>query len=767
MNRSIGTMMKKTIALALMLALALGAVAAQAATGDAILGLGEEGNREYFRYTFVDGDTLYLVSYDALFSYHLGDEDMQRCEYEFQGEPDEEGYDTALFPFCGENGMGALMLMTDYSKEYTEFLGAKLCTLTPGDDGMIAVEPTMDVNWDELVEYYDQNSYPKQPENVISTGDSVVLRCSDDAGEYAMYTLNTTNGTLSQMDGISDVWSLVPYKDGQVLVMQYNGNNDPEKVRFIAYDPASESEQPLCEAAIRSYTPLEGLAYDPETDAAYCVRGGEICPLDLSTGEVGAGITDMPLEMYSNSPGASMLPGGYYVFASSGAAVRNLDPTQKAERRLKVVDSAWSDAINTTFYQFSNAHGDISVVLSREYSDTEHIIEDMMNRGSDVDIYVMSTAAAEYDAVFNRGYMMELDGSESLMAFADSAYPALRDALTHDGRLVAVPTDTYAWCMGVNREALKSLGMTMEDVPTNWMDFLDFLVDLGQVIKPEGNISVFYSDMSAEDVKNQLFYTIFDDYQKYVNAVDPTMGYNTDLLRGLLSRLESIDFTALGYEHDDGENEDRMIVYSGDDEKISLFQMGSGCTPGNFYTETYTPILMAMDAQTPAILSLDTTVAFINPFTTDPEAALAFMEALEKNMPQTVRYCFDPSQNEPVRGVYNEQYQQEMLEELANLKAELEGADPEESQELEESIRNFEESMEMWDKYGWEISRESIDWYRSNDEHLTLSTVSWLYADNSGEAWSLMSQYQEGRISLDEMLTGIDKKVQMMLLEGN
>ena len=53
------------------------------------------------------------------------------------------------------------------------------------------------------------------------------------------------------------------------------------------------------------------------------------------------------------------------------------------------------------------------------------------------------------------------------------------------------------------------------------------------------------------------------------------------------------------------------------------------------------------------------------------------------------------------------------------------------------------------------------------DDHIALAGVEWLYADESGEGWELISQYLQNNISLDEMLTGIDRKVQMMLLEGN
>ena len=82
-------------------------------------------------------------------------------------------------------------------------------------------------------------------------------------------------------------------------------------------------------------------------------------------------------------------------------------------------------------------------------------------------------------------------------------------------------------------------------------------------------------------------------------------------------------------------------------------------------------------------------------------------------------------------------------------------------------IRDMEENLEYFDTYGWDVSPREIEWYRAHAENLSLAKVNWLYSDDSGEAWELMNQYREGQISGPDMLAAIDKKVQMMLLEGN
>jgi ABC-type Fe3+ transport system substrate-binding protein len=74
---------------------------------------------------------------------------------------------------------------------------------------------------------------------------------------------------------------------------------------------------------------------------------------------------------------------------------------------------------------------------------------------------------------------MELDGSEKAVALAERMYPSLRECLSRDGHLVALPVTMNAWTIGINEKALEALGLKLEDVPENWSDFLDFVSGLG------------------------------------------------------------------------------------------------------------------------------------------------------------------------------------------------------------------------------------------------------------------------------------------------
>ena len=753
----------KKICLLLAMILALSCVPALAADGDAMLGRSDD-DMLYFNYCFSIGDTLYLAGYSEICTYRVGDSDLASYSFEMPQSDDEDAsYDLAVLPFAEGGKVYSLNLITRYD-ENAEFQGAYLAEVSFGNSDVANLKKVCDVDWSDMVEYYDNSSYPIRPETILGANGQAFIRYYNNQGNYSTVSLDLSNGRLREVDALNEVFMLAPYKDGNLLVEFYSSEIE-QPARFAAFDPSDDSLQTLGEIAVDDYSPLQGLAYDPASDTIYCTKGGEICPVDLQAGKVGEGVADMPLEIYSSVP-ACVLDGGYYACGGEGAVIRNLDPAQKADIRLKVNDTSWCDSVNTAYYRFSNAHGDVSVVLSREYSEFSNVIESMMNRDSSVDIYLLPTSTSAYDALYNRGYLMELDGSGKAQALADRMYPSLRDSLSTNGHLVALPVALSSWTVGVNEKALKALGMTLEDVPDDWPGFLDFLIALPKVMTEDSGVRLYYSGYAASEARFDLFSTIFEDYHRYVSYVNPNLGYNSDLLRGLLEKLEQVDFVALGC-MEDGENNDAenqgYVEY--DDEPV-LLQTGTGCCIGNFYSE-YTPLLMRMEPGAPSYLVMDATVAVVNPYTRHPEVAMAFIDELADDLPASVLYCLDPSLNEAIRGDTNAETLREVQAEIDNLRGEYEKAEPSEKQSIEQEINDMQNNLEYYETYLWDISPRELEWYRSHDGNIVISKYNWLYSDEAGEAMELMERYRDGQIGASEMLNGIDAKVRMMMMEGN
>ena len=758
--------MKKIIAAALALLLVLGALPALAAEGDALLGWDEEGNTAYFSDAFAIGGTLYLPDGSSrLGIWRVGDPEVKYCDYDRDslGESDIR----SLLPFECDGELYAIALRSESSVEAEVFLGAALYAMSVDEaSGKVAFSELHDVEWDELVERYDGSEYPITPDGVVGMNGKVYMRCYG-PNEYEIYVLDLESGRCEVLEGVQDVYAITPYTEGCLLIecVSYGENIG---ITLLSYDTRDESLTTLTQFEKEDWSVLMGLAYDAATDTAYCISGGELHELDLHTGELGEAVTDVPGDIFGNSTNGVVLEGSYYVFCSQGAVVRNLNAGERPQTRLRVCDDTYANVLSQAQYAFSNAHGDISVVLSRDFVNRGQVVENMMNRDDSVDIYVLNTSSADYDAIYNRGYMMELDGSEKLKALVESFYPELKEAFCRDGRMVALPVECYSWGFGVDPRAMEAIGLSMEDIPNNWSDFLDFLPTLADRMTEESHVSLLYRDETVEDVRNEFFNAIFTDYQNYVN-LHPEMGYNSPLLRGLLQKLEGIDFEAFGYEHserDDDEQSYGVRVYDYDDEYRQLFTTTVGRCFGSFYSSEK-PLLLGLDADTPATLVLSVSVAFVNPFSQHPEEAVAFLETVAESLPKTLLYNFDPELSEPLRSSYYEKSLAETQESIDRVNKQLEEADEVDKQALEEELRFYEEQLEYVEANYWDVTEETVEWYRGNDDHLALASVNWLYSDESGEAYQLIWQYIEGEKSLDEMLTGIDRKVQMMMMEGN
>ena len=743
--------------------------AALAAPGDAILGRGTNGSYDvYYSSAFAIGDTLYLMDSDSISTWHTGDAEAVSYALRYPAEEDEADVSWSCWPFTANDTLYAIALATRYG-EHTEFVRAMLCTVTlvSEDDGNVALlSEHRTLDWSDMIDRYEQDSTAREPQYCVGSGNTACMVMSGGDADQLLRLLNVETGEIKSVKGIADIHSVTPYRNGTLLIEQYN-YDEPDVVRFTALDPTDGRSTQIARLQMDSNVVLTGVAYDAVADAVFCIKGGEIHRIDMEKCEIEPAIADAPVESFSDA-GACVLSDGYYCYASSGAFVRNLDPAQRTETRIRVFDNSYLESVQSAAIALSDAHSEASAAIDRDYSAGEHLSEKLKNRDDSIDVYILDSTNKAFDAILRNGDMMALDGSEKLTALADRMYPDIRNALSRDGRLMAIPLSCSASAFAVNEKALEHLGYKLEDVPHNWMDMLDFIVQLSESVKPGEMLTVFYSGEPAEEARNTLLNQILFDYRNYADHTTPISGYDTALLRGLLEKLNAIDFTKFGCKHltdIDGEGD---AASEGDseetDDALQLFETFSGCAFNSILS--FTPILMSMDAKTPASLALDTTIAFINPSTKHPKEALLYMEQLADRLGNDTLYAIDPSLNTAIRSSDYEEVKAALTGALEALKQVYEKADVDEKQEIAAQLREQEEEIAAFEQNSWDIAQANIDWYRANDGRIVLQGVDWLFSETEGDAGSLVEQYLAGKIDAEALLSGIDKKLSDVRIKG-
>ena len=760
--------MKWTALLALMLA-ALLPCAAFAAKGDVNLARYEEMREKYQDGVYgscVAGDTLYLYGSNHFYTYQIGDADLTVVEYQLP-EVEEGEYIGIRKLFSDGEGLFALCVTESYSGEDYGLRSAGIYSIEVGGDEVTFGEP-IELDIDDLtVSYGDEAKYFIQINSACFVDGYLMMYVYDDNDEEAIYALDVETGEGGFVEDVGRVRCIAAYSDGQLLIQSYD--YEANTYEFSVYDPRTESLTPACEPVDRERFSFASMAYSLESDRLFFLSGGYVVAVkdfDFENAEQVAELSSL----YYSEDGGMLLPGDYYVYASyEGVSIRATDPDALPETRITVRGGGYSDAIMSAYYSFGNTHGDVAVILDQSYMQPSEIIESMMSRDPSVDVYMMSVASQAYDALYNRGYMVELD-NEEIVSAVEEMYPAIQEVLTRDGEIVAIPLNLYGWTLGLDYEGFEKLGIAREDVPDNWSELLDLLEELPDMLPEDGSVRIFedyYTQMTARD---SLLSVILESWRVHQTAAGREIDYDSPELIELFEKVMELDYEALGLPEEDEEETAsyRVIEYSSDsDRRYTLIETGVGCTIGNFYSNCE-PALLSVIPGEPGEVPLSLTVAFVNPFSPNVELSQEFLLELMRNMTRSTSYNVSDKLNEPVRysnTLENIKEYQKMLDEL---REELETADPVDVPDIEEQIVEMEKILEDMDRYGWEIPQKDIDWYRAHAEHLAVERYDFLNAaGEDGELSALLEQFSQGKVSPADFLKEVDRKVRMRALEGN
>lgn len=730
--------------------LAMAGLPALAGTDNAVM------NRETrFYRVFTDGETLYAHAPGALWTWRPGEPALTERAYRL---PDDvQAASTAILPFTNDGRLCAVALIKRRAGGGTELDRALLMAGDLDGDGEVALEPICEVDWSELTGWFLGEEAVCEPSCLLGAGNRAVMCWEDMNLERHAAAIDLDSGRVRVIDDLEGCLALAAYKGGAALAALPD-RADPERMKLLAYDFATNAVTPLGDIHIGSGAPPRGIAYDPLSDAIYCATDGEVRRADPDTGELGERVADVPIQSGLDAWAGCVMDDGLYAYCGQGIAVRSLAGGADYERQLSVCDPTDNAAILDAVARFGEERPDVRIALVADEAAVQRLVEDMVRREDGVDVYVIDMDSVAWDAVHGRGYQLPLEG-DALEALAGELYPGLRAQLSaDDGRLVAVPVSVSGWAMSVNGAALAALGLTPSDIPGDWPGFLDFMAGLAGPLADHPELALFSSPYTVEEARRELLTAVIGDYRRGMDG-SGVSEYDTDALRGLLDRLERLDLKALGcFEYPEDVDEDAF------DERDGLFGFRHDYA-FNALGRDEIPLLLSASGDAPARMALSARAAFVNPFAQNPDAALAFMNALAESLPEQVRCAVCPGRAEPVRGALYEAQIERYRQTADALRAALEAADARDRQMIGDELRAAEEQLADAEQNGWAISPESLSWYREHDDGVAFEGVNWLDAD--GKETELLEQYLQGAVTAGELLRELDRKQRMMALEGN
>ena len=788
----------------LMLALCAGALAAGNVT---IVAQDRDGFDDYISSMFVWDGRLLMSSWDKLYVYTPGEKGVTEVEGfdQLQGTLNESISDPA-------DGTGTLKLGdTEIELDENESVslnsqiivaGDKLyrTAFVYGDEGLVSsllvelcIAPDGAVSLGEMIDLSDAlnvdygDGYVGQREIQQPCYADGILYClsyGEDGRELLSIDLESGEAEVLTLDTDNDVNGMAAFTEGKLLLVTTSYGESME-AELLVYDLASEEVQSLGALPCEGWDAPAGIAYDEARGMIYYVLGGSVWRMPVSEDGMGEPqeFGDMPLDVYTDSN--AVVLGDLYIIASyDGVVGRDVTAEKLPDERLRIVNRGYIQEMKRAYYDFTDAHPEYMVSIS-DGSGADTLLQDMMNRSPDVDIYSLSMTSGTFSALMNRGFMAELSGSETLSAEVGAMYDSVKNAVMKDGELYAVPMSMYANCLSINKKLLtEKLGYTEEQMPKTWVDVFGLIADLAATRKLEEfpEVSLLGPGYTEYDVKFNIFAMMMNSYYVWLDAqemsltvtsaaqdtgsgkisVRPAKG-NMDsagsMLETLCTAFEAIDWSAFNlpaeYEEDgEWEYDEANILFSNENVQ-----------PSSYRSMELEPVVLAMaDGEAPMI-GAEITVMFVNPFSTHREAAIEYLEKTLALMDDATRISLMPEENEPILSPWYEENMKYYDEEIANLEEQLSADDLDEEDRdlLEQNLADMTQWREEYAQEGqWQVSPEAIERYRVYAQYLVpMCSAIW-----EGDTYTQIDQYMGGAITAKQLCDVLEKTLQMQRLEG-
>ena len=595
-------------------------------------------------------------------------------------------------------------------------------------------------------------------------------------GAEVLEIIDMQEGTSTEIE-LGDDFSgeIAAGPDGSLIVTHtiWSDTDGTTTVKVNRLDLESREEETLMELAGLNDSRITP-CYDPAKDTLYYILNGEVWAAPQFDAAQAVAVNDCQ----NTGDGMYLMPNGFLLISMyNSVELKNTDPAQRGSIRLRIRDQGWGNSMSETIYDINNTRGDISVVLQQDWN--AKVLQEMMNRDSSVDIYVLQYDRNEFSAMRNRDYLPDLSGNEKIAANVERMYPYVQDALKQNGKIIAIPTGFTGETLGINMHIWKEIGGTEEELPKTWNQFFDWVEKMPERLDGR-DVSLSESYTDRVYFRAEILQIMLNQYEAWMESKgDNSYAFASPMMCELLGRLNNLDYDALGIaehqEEEDRDEEDGYLYNPDEEDKRPLLELYT--SPVMNGGGDYEPLLLGFEEGAAPVIPVRICAAFVNPYSEHPQEAMEFLAMAMDNMEVYYSYSAYADKTEPVRDPYFEQNRKMFEKYIERLKKQIAKAeeDSEEKQALEESLKAEEEYIKQEEEHAWLVSAEMIENYRKWNAGYRVKGYSFfndLFGEDPNDEdyneFEKMFYSNEGaKMDPAELLGKLDQKVQMIRMERN
>ncbi len=427
--------------------------------------------------------------------------------------------------------------------------------------------------------------------------------------------------------------------------------------------------------------------------------------------------------------------------------------------RAETVLSLEGSGKNSACYQaFVEKHPDVTVnTVSNIYYSTYDMISAFITGEMRYDTFNMTSGSFDIKQLMRKGYCAPLSDSQVISEALSRMYEPIRAMVTEDNHIYGVPFFCYIGYYTYSPEAWEAAGLSVEEVPSSFGAYLDFLEQWVNRIRenPEYDISVCNAfDETQYDEHSYVSYLVDRLIQEHImqsSYAHEPLRFDTPEIRELLDRCQRIGADLYRYEPKTKGN-------------LALFEDLHGMR----YLEYLVPLRITEEQ--PILVKANLTVSFLNVRSTEQDLAKAYLECCATCItPEDAAYLYpdaQPVENEAFATIVDSTRQ--MVTSLEMMLTD-ETLTPEARIKLEDRLaQKKEQLMEMENaEERYFISPQDLERYHTYGSYLYFQAPSIFDPSTSdGENMKrLRDRFSYGNLPLDQFVAELDRLAWMLETE--
>lgn len=408
-----------------------------------------------------------------------------------------------------------------------------------------------------------------------------------------------------------------------------------------------------------------------------------------------------------------------------------------------VISGYYEDDVSRLFMQ--EHPGILLEFADDKFFDSESLKQSILTGDGSSDIYTIDNDWGLQNLA-EKGFTVDLSGQEHIASACESWYPQIREALSHDGRVIAYPVALSMELWGVNR----TLENKMDDLaePVNGLELVQSLAK-AEALRDELGVNYVMEVPQKAWLIRRLIrqeLVVGEKKQTRPDFSRPEILETLDAIR-TLPESEPLDEWAYDLVM-------QMPTYLSlsEDPLDSLSAYRLIC-----------PVSMSGEPAAETRL----TVMIVNPNSARIDAALEYLAFRAEHEESRLRYLLSPDLSEPIENPEYASLVKERRAHLAQLEEDLSAAqdDPEKALGIENEIAFEQSSIENEDNR-WIISKSRLAEYRDVAQHMVvlsdsplLSVSGEIYFDSLLEA---SEPFLAAKMSAGQFARQLEERIDMI-----